>query len=162
LPGLDLSRKISGPEEGRRSRWTRWAFEPGQDETPDFDLGLLFDTSQHDRRPRLSREAVVASWTPFPGPRAVHHLLAEDIHVPRYDSENQQGLIERIQGVQAEHGPHDAIAVYLSRVQDNPGEVPVPSPTARIPQSPQHGRGRQLVRSSSVVIYPISFAAISR
>jgi Ca-activated chloride channel family protein len=141
------------------------AFEPGQDETLTLDLGLLFDTSfSMIDDLRLSREAVVRFLDAVPRARELFTIFfSEDIHVSRYDSENQQGLIERIQEVQGGGNTvlYDAIAVYLSRVQDSPGRKVLVLFT-----DGEDSRSRlsmaevvNLVRSSSVVIYPISFAA---
>lgn len=140
------------------------AFEPGQDETLALDLGLLFDTSDSMLTElRLSQEAAIRFLDAIPRARELFTVFfAHDIHLSRYDSENQQGLIERI--VDAKGGGntalYDAIATYLSRVQDNSGRKVLVLFTdgedsdSRLTVS----EVLTLVRSSSVTVYAIAFS----
>ncbi len=140
------------------------AFEPGQDETMALDLGLLFDTSDSMLKElRLSQEAAVRFLDAVPRARELFTIFfADDIHLSRYDSENQQGLIERI--LEAKGGGntalYDAIATYLSRIQDNSGRKVLVLFTdgedsdSRLTVS----EALNLVRSSSVTVYPIAFS----
>jgi hypothetical protein len=96
------------------------AVDPGHDETLALDLGLLMDTSQSMLQElKLSQEAATRFLHAIPRRRELITIFFDqDIRVSRYDSENQQGLFDRIE--QAKGGGdtalYDAIAVYLSRV----------------------------------------------
>ncbi len=141
------------------------AFEPGQDETLGLDLGLLFDTSDSMLKElRLSQEAAVRFLDAIPRARELFTIFfAGDIHLSRYDSESQQGLIERI--MDATGGGYtalyDAIAVYLSRVQDSPGRKVLVLFTDGEDSDSRLSLPEvlDLVRSSSVVVYPIAFTS---
>jgi len=162
----DLSREdFVVREEGRPQEVQLFAraFEPGQDETLALDLGLLLDTSESMLQElRLSQEAAVRFLDAIPRARELFTVFfSDDIHLSRYDSENQQGLIERI--LDAKGGGntalYDAIAVYLSRVQGSPGRKVLVLFTdgedsdSRLTMS----EILDLVRSSSVTVYPIAF-----
>jgi len=164
----DLSREdFVVREEGRPQEVQLFAraFEPGQDEALALDLGLLFDTSESMIEDlRLSREAAIRFLDAIPRARELFTVFfSDDIHLSRYDSENQQGLIERI--LDAKGGGYtalyDAIAVYLSRVHGSSGRKVLVLFTdgedsdSRLSLTEVLG----LVRSSSVVVYPIAFTA---
>ena len=101
------------------------AHEPGQDELLSLDLGILFDTSTSMLQElRLSQEAAVRFLESVPRARdLVTIFFDQDIRFSRYDSENQQGLFERIWSAKSsgDTALYDAIAVYLSRIRDSPG-----------------------------------------
>lgn len=140
------------------------AYEPGQDETLALDVGLLLDTSESMLKElRLSQEAALRFLDTIPRARELFTIFfADDIRLSRYDSESQQGLIERI--LEAKGGGntalYDAIAVYLSRVQGSPGRKVLVLFTdgedsdSRITLS----EVLNLVRSSSVTVYAIAFS----
>ncbi len=128
-----------------------------------LNLGMLFDTSESMRKElRLSQESAIRFLDAIP--RAKDLLLVffdRDIRISRYDSENQQGIFERI--LETQGGGYtalnDAIAVYLSRVWDQPGRKVLVlfsdgvDTTSRI----SAGDVKRMIRSTSVTIYPVAF-----
>jgi len=136
------------------------AVEPGHNDTLSLDLGLLLDTSESMlKQLKLSQEAVRFLEAI---PRA-HDLITiffdEDIRLSRYDSENQQGLIERIETMKAGGftALYDAIALYMARVQDSTGRKVLVLFTDGEDTRSSIGAGEllQAIRSSAVTIYPI-------
>ena len=139
------------------------AVDPGQDEALALDLGLLMDTSQSMLQElKLSQEAATRFLQAIPRARELITIFFDqDIRLSRYDSENQQGLFDRIQ--QAKGGGntalYDAIAVYLSRVAGATGRKVLvvftdgedSTSALSLPDL------LRLVRSSAVTIYPIAF-----
>jgi Ca-activated chloride channel family protein len=135
----------------------------GREESLALDLGLLLDTSESMMNElRLSQEAAVRFLEAIP---RAHELLTvffdQDIRVSRYDSEHQQGLVERIMDMKGSGHTalYDAITVYLSRVADSPGRKILvlftdgEDTTSSISLPQLIG----LVRGSHVTIYPIAF-----
>lgn len=162
----DLSREdFVVREDGRRQEVQLFAraFEPGQDETLALDLGLLLDTSESMLEElRLSQEAAVRFLDAIPRARELFTIFfADDIHVSRYDSENQQGLIERILDTKGGGNTalYDAMAVYLSRVQGSPGRKVLVLFTDGEDSNSRLTMTEilDLVRSSAVTVYPIAF-----
>jgi Ca-activated chloride channel family protein len=139
------------------------AVDPGQDETLALDLGLLMDTSQSMLQElKLSQEAATRFLQAVPRARELITIFFDqDIRLSRYDSENQQGLFDRIQ--QAKGGGntalYDAIAVYLSRVEGGGGRKVLVVFTDGEDSISELSLGEllRLVRSSAVTIYPIAF-----
>jgi len=139
------------------------AVEPGQEDALSLNLGLLLDTSESMLKElKLSQEAAIRFLENIPRARDLLTIFFDqDIRISRYDSENQQGLFERI--LEAKGGGntalYDAIAVYLSRVQDSAGRkvLVLLSDGEDSTSSLAHGELIELVRSSSVTIYPIAF-----
>jgi Ca-activated chloride channel family protein len=139
------------------------AVDPGQDETLALDLGLLMDTSQSMLQElKLSQEAATRFLQTIPRARELITIFFDqDIRVSRYDSENQQGLFDRIQ--QAKGGGntalYDAIAVYLSRVAGGTGRKVLVVFTDGEDSTSALSVTEliRLVRSSTVTIYPIAF-----
>lgn len=152
-------------ENGRPQRVQLFgrAVEPGQEDTLALDLGLLMDTSASMlQQLKLSQEAAVRFLESIPRARdLVTIFFDDDIRLSRYNSENQQGLFERI--AEAKGGGdtalYDAISVYLSRVQDATGrKVLVLFTDGEDTRSALSlGECLQLIRSSGVTIYPIAF-----
>ena len=150
-------------EDGRRQAVQLFAraVEPGHDDTLALDLGLLLDTSESMiKMLKLSQEAAVRFLQSIPRARdLITIFFDEDIRLSRYDSENQQGLIERIETIKGGGWTalYDAIAVYLTRVQDASGRKVLVLFTdgedsrSAIPL----GDLLQTIRSSAVTIYPI-------
>ncbi len=140
------------------------AFEPGRDELLALDLGLLMDTSQSMvQNLKLSRLAATRFLDAVPRARELFMIFFdEDIRISRYDSENQQGLIERIQDVTGGRNTclYDAIAVYLSRIQGSVGrKVLVLFTDGEDSHSDlTQVELNRLVRSSPVTIYSIAFS----
>jgi Ca-activated chloride channel family protein len=139
------------------------AVEPGQEEVLSLDLGLLMDTSASMlQQLRLSQEAAVRFLEAIPRARdLVTIFFDDDIRLSRYNSENQQGLFERI--AEAKGGGntalYDAVSVYLSRVQDASGRKVLVLFTDGEDSRSALGLGDilQLIKSSGVTIYPIAF-----
>jgi Ca-activated chloride channel family protein len=141
------------------------AVEPGQEEALALDLGLLMDTSASMlQQLKLSQEAAVRFLESIPRARdLVTIFFDDDIRLSRYNSENQQGLFERIADAKGggDTALYDAISVYLSRVQDSSGrKVLVLFTDGEDTRSALSlGECLQIVRSSGVTIYPIAFTA---
>ncbi|HEV7498369.1 MAG TPA: VWA domain-containing protein [Vicinamibacteria bacterium] len=154
-------------ENGRRQRLQLFgrAVEPGQEDALALDLGLLMDTSSSMLQElKLSQEAATRFLESIPRARdLVTIFFDDDIRLSRYNSENQQGLFERI--AEAKGGGdtalYDAISVYLSRVQDASGrKVLVLFTDGDDTRSALSlSDTLQLIRSSGVTIYPIMFTA---
>ena len=140
------------------------AFEPGRDELLALDLGLLMDTSESMvQNLKLSRLAATRFLDAVPRARElITVFFDEDIRVSKYDSENQQGLIERIQDVTGGRNTclYDAIAVYLSRIQGSSGrKVLVLFTDGEDSRSELTQLDvNKLVRTSPVTIYSIAFS----
>jgi len=137
------------------------AVEPGHEETMALDLGLLLDTSESMiKMLKLSQEAAVRFLEAIPRARdLITIFFDEDIRLSRYDSEHQQGLIERIQDIKGGGWTalYDAIALYLARVEDSTGRKVLVLFTDG-EDSRSHimlGDLLQSIRSSEVTIYPI-------
>jgi VWFA-related protein len=129
-----------------------------------LDLGLLLDTSDSMLKElRLSKEAAVRFLDTIPRARELYTVFFdEEIRVSRYDSENQQGLFERIHELKGGGNTalYDAIATYVSRVQGAPGRK-----TLVLFSDGEDSRSSlgltefmEVVRSSGVTIYPIAFS----
>jgi VWFA-related protein len=139
------------------------ALDPGQDETLALDLGLLMDTSQSMLQElKLSQEAATRFLQAIPRARELITIFFDqDIRLSRYDSENQQGLFDRI--AQAKGGGntalYDAIAVYLSRVAGGSGRKVLVVFTDGEDSTSTLSLTEllRLVRSSAVTIFPIAF-----
>ncbi len=139
-------------------------FDFGERKELALSLGMLFDTSESMREQlRLSQESAIRFLDAIP--RAKDLLLVffdRDIRISRYDSENQQGIFERI--LETKSGGltalRDAITVYLSRVWDAPGRKVLVlfsdgDDTSSGISAPEV---EKLVRSTSVTVYPVAFA----
>lgn len=139
------------------------AVEPGQEDSLALNLGLLIDTSESMLKElKLSQEAAVRFLENIPRARDLLTIFFDqDIRISRYDSENQQGLFQRIQEAKGGGNTalYDAIAVYLSRVQDSSGRkvLVVLSDGEDSTSALALGELIELVRSSAVTIYPIAF-----
>jgi Ca-activated chloride channel family protein len=153
-------------EDGRpqKIRVFARAFEPGRDELLALDLGLLMDTSQSMvQNLKPSRLAATRFLDAVPRARELITIFFdEDIRVSKYDSENQQGLLERIQDVTGGRNTclYDAVAVYLSRIQGTPGrKVLILFSDGEDSRSDlSQMELNRLVRSSPAIIYSIAFA----
>jgi Ca-activated chloride channel family protein len=139
------------------------ATEPGHEDALALELGMLLDTSESmQEQMRLTQESAVRFLDSIPRARdLIMIFFDQDIRVSRYTSENQQGLFERILEARGAGTTalYDAISVYISRVQDSPGRKVLlvftdgEDTTSALSLSDLI----QLVRSSSVTIYPIAF-----
>jgi Ca-activated chloride channel family protein len=152
-------------EEGRPQKVELFGrgVEKGQEEAMALDLGLLMDTSQSMLKElKLSQEAAVRFLDSIPRARdLVTIFFDDDIRISRYDSENQQGLFERIHTLKGGGNTalYDAISVYLSRVRDSTGRKVLVLFTdgedSRSAVSLQELT--RLVRASPVTIYSVAF-----
>jgi Ca-activated chloride channel family protein len=152
-------------EDGRPQQIALFArsVEPGEEQNLALDLGMLFDTSESMAKVlRFSQQAAIRFLDSIPRARDLLTIFFDqDIRVSRYDSELQQGLIERILDTQGGGNTalYDAIAVYLSRVTEAQGRkvLVVFSDGEDSTSALTMGEVSDLVRSSRVTIYPISF-----
>jgi len=158
-------------EDGRRQQLSLFARAggPGADAASAhgdrlaLDLGLLMDTSESMiTQLELSQQAAVRFLNAIPRARDLLTIFFDhDIQVSRYDSERQQGLIDRIESAQGGGGTalYDALAVYLSRIEDDPGRKVAVLFTDGEDSSSSLGFAQllRLVRSSPVTVYAIAF-----
>jgi len=165
-PVTGLSAKdFSVLEEGQPQELELFAraSEPGQDEALTLDLGMLFDTSESMLKElRLSQEAAARFLEAIPRARDLLTVFFDqDIRISRYDSENQQGLFERIWKAKGGGNTalYDAIAVYLSRVDDRPGRkvLVLFSDGEDSTSTLTINDVRELLKASPVTIYAIGF-----
>jgi Ca-activated chloride channel homolog len=153
-------------EDGRPQRLEIFAPAalPEEREELALNLGMLFDTSESMRNDlKLSQQSAVRFLEAIPRARDLLLIFFDrDIRISRYNSENQQGIFERILASKGEGftALYDAIAVYLSRVAETPGRKTLvvftdgDDTTSQIP-APEVAK---LVRSSAATIYPVAFA----
>jgi Ca-activated chloride channel family protein len=143
------------------------AGDEGQEGAPDptaIDLGMLFDTSSSmEEVLRLSQNAASQFLESIPRARELTAVFFDsDIRLSRFSSESQQGLFTRLQKSKSGGNTllRDAIAVYLSRISDDPGRKIMVIFTdgedskslVSVPEL------KDIVRSSTVTIYPILFS----
>jgi Ca-activated chloride channel family protein len=130
-----------------------------------LDLGLLMDTSEsmlHELK--LSQEAAVRFLEAVPRARdLVTIFFDQDIQLSRFDGEQQQGLVKRIQSIKGGGWTalYDAIAVYLSRADDSGSgrKVLVLFTDGEDSKSATTlGEVIKLVRGSPVTVYAIAFS----
>lgn len=153
-------------EDGRPQRVQLFApaVQPGQDEALALDLGLLLDTSESmSKEIKLTQEAASRFLEAIPRARDLLTVFFDqDIRISRYDSEHQQGLFERILDAKPSGNTalYDAIAVYLSRVEDSPGRkiLVILTDGEDTTSALSLSEVMDLVRSSTVTIYPIAFS----
>jgi len=160
-------------EKPQRIRFFARVFDPsraddeGQEEAPDptaIDLGMLFDTSTSMAEVlKLSQNAAASFLESIPRARALTTVFFDsDIRLSKYNSESQQGLFDRIQKAKSGGDTllRDAIAVYLSRISDDAGRKIVVLFTDGEDSASliSISELKDLVRSSTVTIYPIVFA----
>jgi Ca-activated chloride channel family protein len=141
--------------------------EEGQEEALALDLGLLLDTSESmAKQMKLTRESALRFLDAVPRARDLLVIFFDqDIRISRYDSEHQQGLIDRIVDMKGSGNTalYDAITVYLSRVEESQGrKVLVLFTDGEDSRSlTSLSELTALVRSSNVMVYAISFAGSS-
>ena len=129
-----------------------------------IDLGMLFDTSTSMAEVlKLSQNAATQFLEAIPRARALTTVFFDsDIRLSRFNSESQQGLFDRIQKAKSGGDTllRDAIAVYLSRITDDPGRKIVVLFTDGEDSKSLISTTelKDLVRSSTVTIYPIVFS----
>jgi len=147
-------------------------FDParaGEDglEGPDptaIDLGMLFDTSESMVKVLgLSQNAATQFLQSIPRARELTTVFFDsDIRLSRFNSESQQGLFNRLQRAKSSGHTllYDSIAVYLSRISDEPGRKIMVifsdgEDSRSLVSVPEL---KNLVRSSTVTIYVILFS----
>jgi Ca-activated chloride channel family protein len=140
-------------------------FDPRTNEALVLDLGLLMDTSESMLKElKLSQQSAIRFLEAVPRARdLVTVFFDSDIQVSRYDGEQQQGLIDRIQALKGGGWTalYDAIAVYLSRAEDSGGgrRVLVLFTDGEDSRSVTTlGEVLKMVRSSPVTVYAIAFS----
>jgi len=143
------------------------AAEEGEVDALSLDLGLLLDTSESmAQQMKLTRESALRFLDAVPRARDLLVIFFDqDIRISRYDSENQQGLVDRIIDMKGSGNTalYDAITVYLSRVEESQGRKVLVLFTDGEDSRSQTRLSEliSLVRSSNVMVYAISFAGSS-
>jgi len=157
-------------EDGREQalRLFAPASSPEDREELALNLGMLFDTSESmARHLRLSRHSAVRFLESIPRAKDLILIFFDrDIRISHYNSENQQGIFERILETQSQGytALYDSIAVYVSRAIGTPGRKVLvlftdgDDTTSRTPVS----EVIRLVRSTNVTIYPVAFPSERR
>lgn len=141
--------------------------EPGQDDVLSMDLGMLLDTSTSMlEQLKLSQEAASRFLESVPRARELITIFFDhEIRLSRYDSENQQGLFDRIHSAKGggDTALYDAMAVYLSRVEGATGRKVLVLFTDGEDSRSELGLPEvmQLLRSSRVTVYPIAFSSFA-
>jgi Ca-activated chloride channel homolog len=152
-------------EDGRLQKVSLFApaAQPGEEEALALNLGMLLDTSESMREQiKLSQESAIRFLESIPRARDLLLIFFDqDIRLSRYTSENQQGLFERILESKGKGNTalYDAISVYISRVAGSGGRKVLLVFTDGEDSTSAIGLMDvlNLVRSSGVTIYPISF-----
>ena len=143
------------------------SYEPGQDDVLTLDLGMLLDTSTSMlEQLKLSQEAATRFLESVPRARELITIFFDsEIRVSRYDSENQQGLFDRIHAAKGggDTALYDAMAVYLSRVEGASGRKVLVLFTDGEDSRSELGLSdvMQLLRSSRVSVYSICFPSFA-
>jgi len=142
------------------------AGDEGQEGAPDptsIDLGMLFDTSTSMAEVlRLSQNAASRFLESIPRAHDLTTVFFDsDIRISRFNGESQQGLFDRLQKATSGGDTllYDSIAVYLSRMTDDPGRkiVVIFTDGEDSKSVISVSELKDLVRSSTVTIYPIVF-----
>jgi Ca-activated chloride channel family protein len=127
------------------------------------NLGLLLDTSESMLKElRLSQQAATRFLENIPRAQdLITIFFDQDIRISRYNSENQQGLFQRILEAKGTGNTalYDAIAVYLDRVADTPGRkiLVLLSDGEDTTSATSFGELLQIVKGSPVTIYSVAF-----
>lgn len=142
------------------------ADDEGQEGAADptaIDLGMLFDTSSSMADVlKLSQNAATQFLESIPRARELTTVFFDsDIRLSRFTGESQQGLFDRLQKSKSGGDTllYDSIAVYLSRISDDPGRkiVVIFTDGEDSKSLVSITELKDLVRSSTVTIYPILF-----
>lgn len=137
--------------------------QPLEDDNFNVNLGLLLDTSESMLKElRLSQMAATRFLENIPRARdLITIFFDQDIRISRYNSENQQGLVQRIMETRGSGNTalYDAITVYLSRVADTPGRkiLVLLTDGEDTTSATSLTELLKLVRASPVTIYPVAF-----
>jgi Ca-activated chloride channel family protein len=139
------------------------AADPEEREELVLNLGMLCDTSQSMRENlRLSQQSAIRFLDGIPRARDLILIFFDrDIRISRYNSENQQGIFERILETKGEGytALYDAVAVYVSRVMGTSGRkvLVIFSDGDDTTSSTPASHVMRLVRATEVTIYPVAF-----
>jgi Ca-activated chloride channel family protein len=139
------------------------ASDPAEREELALNLGMLFDTSESMRKNlRLSQASAVRFLDSIPRARDLILIFFDrDIRISRYNSENQQGIFERILETEGQSytALNDSIVAYLSRVIGTPGRkvAVIFSDGDDTISSVSAPEVIDLIRSTNVTIYPVAF-----
>lgn len=139
------------------------ASSPEDREELALNLGMLFDTSESmARHLRLSRHSAVRFLESIPRAKDLILIFFDrDIRISHYNSENQQGIFERILETEGHSytALYDSIVAYLSRVIDTPGRkvAVIFSDGDDTISSVPAADVIHFVRSTNVTIYPVAF-----
>ena len=137
---------------------------PLEDDNFAVNLGLLMDTSESMlKQLSLSQQAAARFLENIPRAKdLITVFFDQDIRISRYNSENQQGLYQRIMETKSSGytALYDAITVYLSRVSDTRGRKVLVLLTdgEDTTSSTSISQLFEFVRASPVTIYPIAFS----
>jgi VWFA-related protein len=152
-------------EDGREQQLLLFApaSDPTEREELALNLGMLFDTSSSMRENlKLSQHSAIRFLDAIP--RAKDLILIffdDDIRISRYNSENQQGIFERILDTESTGYTAlcDSVAVYVSRVMGTPGRkvLVIFSDGVDNRSATSVTDVMRLVRSTNVTIYPVAF-----
>jgi Ca-activated chloride channel family protein len=140
------------------------AASPEEREELALNLGMLFDTSESMvRHLRLSRHSAVRFLESIPRAKDLILIFFDrDIRISHYNSENQQGIFERILETEGQSytALNDSIVAYLSRVVGTPGRkvAVIFSDGDDTISSVSTPEVIQLIRSTNVTVYPVAFA----
>ena len=137
--------------------------QPLEDDHFNINLGLLLDTSESMLKEiRLSQLAATRFLENIPRARdLITIFFDQDIRISRYNSENQQGLVQRIMETRGSGNTalYDAITVYMSRVADTPGRkiLVLLTDGEDTTSSTSFAQLVNVVKASPVTIYPVAF-----
>ena len=137
--------------------------QPLEDDNFDVNLGLLLDTSESMLKElRLSQMAATRFLENIPRARdLITIFFDQDIRISRYNSENQQGLVQRIMEIKGSGNTalYDAIMVYMSRVADTPGRrvLVLLTDGEDTTSATSFAELVNVVKASPVTIYPVAF-----
>lgn len=168
--GLDDFHVFDDEKRQQVSYFAR-VFDPARvgeegDGAPDptaIDLGMLFDTSTSMAEVlKLSQSAAIRFLETIPRARELTTVFFDsDIRLSRFTGEVHQGLFDRLSRLKSSGMTmlYDAIAVYLSRVSADPGRKVLVIFSDGEDSGSEVGLDelKDVVRSSTVTIYPIQF-----
>src|SRR5260221_3590993 len=139
------------------------AAREGNEQELGLNLGMLFDTSESMKAQiKLTQESAIRFLDSIPRARDLLMIFFDqDIRISRYNSENQQGLFQRILETKGSGNTalYDAISVYLARVSESNGRkiLVLFTDGEDTTSAITLGESLALVRASGVTVYPIAF-----
>jgi Ca-activated chloride channel family protein len=139
------------------------AAKEGNEQELGLNLGMLLDTSESMKAQiKLTQQSATRFLESIPRARDLLMIFFDqDIRISRYNSENQQGLFERILEMKGSGNTalYDAISVYLARVSESNGRkiLVLFTDGEDTTSAISLAETLALVRSSGVTVYPIAF-----